>query len=418
MLQTFADQAVIAIENVRVVKELQARNGDLTESLEQQTATSEILRVISRSPTEVGPVFDAVVASAARLCGANDVAVLLVDGEDLRLAAGVGPLYQSMPSDFRFRLTRGSVAARAVIDRATVHIHDLAAEPDEEFRAGRALAERFGHRTMLAVPLLREGAAVGVICAFRFEVRPFPDQQIALLQTFADQAVIAIENVRLFKALEARNTDLTESLEQQTATGEILRVISRSPTAIEPVLDAVAEAALRLCAAVDVIIGLRDGDSRFMAAHQGAIPAQPLGDRQPLDRNSTIGRAIVDARTIHNPDIDQLDPADYPYTRESSERFGFKAALAAPLLRNGVAIGSILLRRMERGPFKPRQVELLETFADQAVIAIENVRLFKALEERNSALTEALEQQTGTSEILQVISSSPTDVQPVFDGDG
>src|SRR5262249_10585977 len=168
LLQTFADQAVIAIENARAVAELHARNQDLAESLERQTATSDILRVISGSPTEVAPVFAAVVASAARLCGANDVAVLLVDGDDLRIAGGVGPLYESLQADFRFRMTRGSVAARAVIDRGTVHVHDLTKEPDEEFRAGRALALRFGHRTMLAVPLVREGAAIGVICAFRF----------------------------------------------------------------------------------------------------------------------------------------------------------------------------------------------------------------------------------------------------------
>ena len=415
LLQTFADQAVIAIENARVLKELQVRNHDLAETLEQQTATSEILRVISRSPTEVEPVFDAVVASAARLCGANDVAVLLVDGEDLRIAAGVGPLYQSLPSDFRFRLTRGSVAARAVIDRATVHVHDLAAEPEEEFRAGRVFAQRFGHRTMLAVPLLREGVPVGVICAFRFEVRPFPDQQIALLKTFADQAVIAIENVRLFKALEDRNGALAEALEQQTVTGEILQTISSSPTDVEPVFLAMAASAARLCDAFDAVIFQVDAGVLRLVAHEGPVSLGPVGQfTVPLVRGSLTGRVALERRTIQVADH-QVEDDEYPEGTAIARRYGVRTMLGVPLLRAGEAVGVIALRRGEVRPFTDRQIELLKTFADQAVIAIENVRLFKELEARNKDLGEALERQTATADILRAISRAKTDVQPVFE---
>ena len=239
----------------------------LAEALEQQTAASEILRVISRSPSDVQPVFEAVLTSAAHLCGAPDVALLLVEGNELRLVAGVGPFYQSLPSELRIALTRGSVATGAVIDRTTLHVHDLAAEHVEEYPVGRDLQLRFGHRTMLAVPLLREGVPIGVICAFRpGEVRPFLEQQIALLQTFADQAVIAIENVQLFKELEARNNELRVSLEQQTATSEVLKVISRSTFDLQPVLQTLIENATRLAGAEGGLLARFDGEVfRFLA---------------------------------------------------------------------------------------------------------------------------------------------------------
>jgi GAF domain-containing protein len=413
LVRTFADQAVIAIENVRLFKALETRNRDLTQALEQQTATSEILRVIARSATELAPVFDAVVARTAHLCEAADVAMLLVDGDHLRIAAGVGPLYQSIPPDFRIPLTRGSVATRAVVDRTTIHVGDLVAEPDEEYPVGRQLARRFGHRTMLAVPLLREGAPIGVICAFRLEVRPFPKQQIALLRTFADQAVIAIENVRLFNALETRNADLTEALEQQTATSEILRAISSSPTDLQPVLDTVVRSAARFCRAYDVCIFRLDGDHLRLDAHHGPV-AQPNGFLLPVVKGSVGGRTVLERRVIHVADL-PAETAEFPEAAANARRLGFRTILSVPLVREGVAIGAIQLRRPESVPFTDKQVSLLQTFSDQAVIAIENVRLFKELEARNRDLTEALEQQTATADILRVISSSPTDLQPVLD---
>src|SRR5439155_7195717 len=227
LLKTFADQAVIAIENVRLFTELEARNRDLTTALDQQTATSDILRVISQSQTDLQPVFESLVDSAARLCGANDLLLLVREGDVLRPVVGIGPFWGSLAADFRVPLVRGSIAARSVIDGATLHFPDLAALSETEFPAGRDLQLRFGHRTVLAVPLVREGSALGTIFALRFEVRPFADQQIALLKTFAAQAVIAIENVRLFTELQQKNGALTqahaqvsEALEQQKATAE------------------------------------------------------------------------------------------------------------------------------------------------------------------------------------------------------
>ena len=234
----------------------------MTEALEQQTATAEILKVISSSPTDTQPVFDAIAANAARLCSANDAQVLRVDGEVLRLVAAFGT--PSMPSVRP--LTRGHLVGRAVIDRQTIHVRDLAQAVAEY---SETTAARFGVQSALAVPLLREDTALGVIRISRTEVQPFTDKQIALLQTFADQAVIAIENVRLFKELEARNRDLTESLEQQTATGEILKVISSSPTDLQPVFDAILEKATRLCNAHMGHLGLYEGEIYRYVALRG-----------------------------------------------------------------------------------------------------------------------------------------------------
>jgi GAF domain-containing protein len=422
LLQTFADQAVIAIENVRLFKELEARNRDLTEALEQQTATAEILRVISTSPTELQPVLDAVVRSAARFCGAQDAEIYHLDGEGLKVAAHHGHI--SAPVGRVVPVVRGTAAGRAVLERRPVHVADFLAEA-EEFPVGNALAREFGYRTGLAVPLLREGMAVGTINLRRTKMQPFAGREIALLQTFADQAVIAIENVRLFKELEARNRDLTETLEQQTATAEILRVISSSPTDLQPVMDTVAENAARVCGATDSSIFRLDGRVLRWVARQGALPSPlDIGETISATRDTVAGRAVAEGRTIHVEDLRTLPETEFPETRarqRQSAHPGVRTFLATPLLREGVPLGAILIRREEARPFSPRQVELLETFAAQAVIAIENVRLFTELQEKNQALTaahaqisEALEQQTATSEILRVISSSLTDLQPVF----
>jgi GAF domain-containing protein len=400
LLETFADQAVIAIENARLIHEQQARNRDLAEALEQQTATSEILRVIASSPTEIQPVLEAVAESATRLCEAHDAHIGRVDGNILRLNA-----HSSDPSRRRdVPITRGHIAGQAILDRRTVHIHDLAAQPEDNVRAPGWIS--LGVRTVLATPLLREGAAIGTIIIRRMEIRPFTEKQIALLETFANQAVIAIENVRLFNELEVRNRDLTEALEQQTATSEILRAIANSPTEIQPVLDVIAENAARICGTPDVAISRVENDVYRFVATYGSAPNRPAGTTRPIDRGSVIGRSIVDRQTIHIHDVRTVED-DFWRVKTGAVIEGLRTMLATPLLREGVAIGAIGIRRTEVHPFTDKQIALLKTFADQAVIAIENVRLFQELKE-------ALEQQTATSEILGVIASSPTDVQPVL----
>ena len=415
LLRTFADQAVIAIENVRLFAELEARNRDLTEALEQQTATSEILRVISSSPTDIQPVLEAVAENAARLCQAFDAQIFRAEGDFLRLAASFG----SIPLSHAGRpVHRGWVTGRCVADRRTVHVHDLAAESEAEYPEGRLRQQLEGHRTTLATPLLREGQPLGAILIRRMEVRPFSDKQIQLLETFASQAVIAIENVRLFQELEARNRDLTESLEQQTATSEILRVISSSPTDVQPVFDTIAERAVRLCNGLLSGVYRYDGTLiHFVAQHgwtnEGLETVRRVYPRSP-SRETQVSRAILDRTVVEVRDFES-DPDVPPTSLPLARALGYRSILAVPMLREGNPIGSIAVARAESGSFSVKQIELLQTFADQAVIAIENVRLFQELEVRNRDLTEALEQQTATAEVLKVISRSTFDLQPVLE---
>ena len=416
LVTTFADQGAIAIENVRLFQELEARNRDLTESLEQQTATGEILRVISSSPTEVQPVFDTIVRSAVRLCDGLFGAVNMFDGEMVHRTtahhnytadalAAVERLYPMPPS-------RQQLTGRAILTRAVAHLPDVLDDP--EYRTDIALAG--GWRSGLAAPLLREGHPIGTILVTRTQAGPFSERQIELLKTFADQAVIAIENVRLFQELEARNRDLTEALEQQTATAEILRVIARSPTELQPIMDAVAESAARLCEATDVGIFRVDGEVLRLVVSRGPMPmVLAVGDALPITRGSTSGRAVLNRRTIHVPDLAAEPEAEFPDSKARAELTGLRTHLGTPLLRQGVPIGVIMIRRTEARPFTETQIKLLETFADQAVIAIENVRLFQELEARNQDLSEALEQQTATSDVLKVISRSTFDLQPVLE---
>src|SRR5215510_12718276 len=412
LLKSFAEQATIALENARLSRELEARNRELTEALGRETATGEILGVISRSPTDIQPVLSAVAESAARLCHAYDVTVFRVEGDVLRLVAHHGPVPAT--PELSLPVNRGTIGGRTVVEVRTIQGADAQAD-DGEFPLAVPFARQFGHRTLLSVPLMREGVAVGVIQLRRTEVAPFTDQQIALLQTFADQAVIAIENVRLFTELQARNQELTDSLTQQTATAEILRVISGSPTDIQPVLDAVLENAARLCEAVDSQIFLLSGDVLRVVAHRGPLQSGGVGDYTvPIVRGTANGRAMLEARTVHLHDI-TAESTEFPEGSAVARKLGHRTLLVVPMLREGVPVGTIGVRRAEVRPFSERQIALLQTFADQAVIAIENVRLFTELGERNRDLTVALEQQTATGEVLKVISRSAFDLQPVLD---
>ena len=414
LLKTFADQAVIAIENVRLFTELEARNSELRVALEQQTATSELLKVIGRSAFDLRPVFETLAENAVRLCAAKRGLIFRFDGQLLRFAVGhnVSAKLREFFERNPIAPGRGSNAGRAALERRTIHNHDVLSDPEYSYGGHKVDP----YRTALAVPMIRGDELLGVIVIYRHEVRPFTDNQIALIETFADQAVIAIENVRLFKELETRNRDLTEALEQQTATSEILRVISQSPTDAQPVFETIGVATLKLCRASSALVTTFDGELIHLVATANVNPEGADAVRgafpSPPDRSTGTSRAVLTGSVVAIPDV--LDDAEYAQ-RPAALAGGFRSVLAVPLIREGNPIGAITVGRPEPGPFPDKQIALLQTFADQAVIAIENVRLFKELEARNADLTEALEQQTATSEILRVISQSPTDVQPVFD---
>ena len=422
LLKTFADQAVIAIENTRLFEEVQQKNqaltdsnAQLTEALEQQTATSEILRVISSSPSDIRPVLDAVGENAARLCDANNAVVYKLDGGLLRQMASYGGLPTTSHPAAGLPVDRDRVTGRAVFDRRTIHVHNLATE-DAEFPQGSKDARRDGHRTTLATPLLREGVPLGAILIRRMEVRPFSERQIKLLETFADQAAIAIENTRLFEEVQARTRELQEALEYQTATSEVLAVIGRSPSELQPVLDTIVATAARLCEAEFALVYRlkEDGLYHVAAANNADAAFVKHTAEHPVapDRGSALGRAALERKPAHFPDC----LADPEFTFHDYQRIGKqRSLLGVPLLRHGVAIGAMTLARTVVKPYSDRQIELVSTFADQAVIAIENARLFEEVQARTKELQESLEYQTATSDVLDVISRSRFELQPVFD---
>src|SRR4051794_9587681 len=395
LLQTFADQAVIAVENVRLFDEVQAKTRDLTEALTYQTASSNILGVIASSPTDVGPALQAIVESACKLCEAYDATVLLKVGNDLHFSAHHGPI----PTGQRPRpISREWVTGRAVVDKLPVQVRDFRSAEAAEFPEGQRQSREQGHRCTLALPLLREGEAIGALALRRLEPSAFDQRQISLLQSFGDQAVIAIGNVRLFDEVQAKTRDLSEALTYQTGSGNILRVIASSPTELGPVLKAIVESACELCDAYDAVVILKDGEELQLRAHHGPIPMNR--QRWANDRTSVSGRAIADRWPVHIHDVLAHEGVEFVVARGMSLVDGCRTLLSAPLLREGEPIGALVLRRSEIHPFSEEQIRLLQTFADQAVIAIGNVRLFEQVQERTRELSKSLEDLRAAQERL------------------
>ncbi len=417
LVQNFAAQAVIAIENARLLKELRQRTDDLAELLERQTATSDVLQIISSVPGDLERVFQTMLEKAVRICDAKFGVLYLTEGEGFRAAAmhNAPPAYEEAragilhppPSSSLWRAANTKQAAQI----ADVMLERGYAEGDPFVVSAVALG---GYRSVFSVPMLHEDKLIGVITIFRQEVRPFNDKEIALVQNFAAQAVIAIENARLLN-------ELRQSLEQQTATAEVLKVVSSSPGDLQPVFASMLENATRLCEASFGVMLLHEEGSLFRAVAMYNMPPAYAQVRlkEPVARPSPLtpqGRVAATKRLLHIPDVavDVAYKEGDPLFLWFIEATGARSLVLVPMLKDDELLGVISIYRREVRPFTDKQIALVENFAAQAVIAIENARLLNELRQRTTDLTEALEQQTATSDVLRVVSSSPSDLEPVF----
>ncbi|MBV9286538.1 MAG: GAF domain-containing protein, partial [Hyphomicrobiales bacterium] len=414
LVRTFADQAVIAIENARLFDEVQAKTRDLEEALAQQTATADVLKVISRSAFDLQVVFRVLVENAVRLCGARTGMIFQRDGDLMRLAAAYGAT-QALTDyvrdhPFPASGTRQAAAGRALLERRTVQILDVETDPDYHYGAWLE-----HHRTIVAVPLMRNETPIGVFALWRHHVEAFTPRQLALVETFADQAVVAIENVRLFDEVQAKTRDLEEALAQQTATADVLKVISRSAFDLDAVLKTLTESARSLGGATAAVVFLRDREAMLIRAQSGCPPeflayieANPIRS----GRKTMVGRVMMTGEAVHLADV--LADAEFSYG-DAPQLGNYRANFGVPLIRDGKVDGVFGLMRPEPGAFTPRQIEMVRAFADQAVIAIENVRLFNEVQAKTRDLEESLAQQTATADVLKVISRSAFDLQSVLE---
>ena len=411
MIWKFTVTDSVADDPQRVIADLKRR---LDESTAQQTATADVLKVISRSTFDLQTILETLIKSAVELCGANRGSIFLREGDvfPLKAASSTTPEFLQYWAANPPRAGRGSATSRVIGSGRVEVIPDVLDDPDVEMPASSLIRIR----ATLGVPMLRNNKVEGVLVLTRPEPGPFTKSQIDLVQTFADQAMIAIENARLFDEVQAKTADLSESLQQQTATADVLKVISRSAFDLDSVLATLVASAAKLCEAEKGVIFLREDDNYRLISNHGFSPefeAFAKANPFPVDGGSTTARAAESGETVQVVDVLE-DQTRSALAREYQRLGGYRTNLGVALRREGETIGVFTLTRQEVRAFTPRQIELVETFADQAVIAIENVRLFDEVHAKTTDLQESLRHQTATSEVLKVISRSPGELNPVF----